>query len=614
MNSKKKPGTELQSTDTRIAIVNEDRCKPKNCGQPCKRSCPIVKTGKQCIVVEPTSKMAEISEHLCIGCGICVKKCPYNAITIIKLPSNLDKDTTHRYGPNSFKLHRLPTPRLGSVLGLVGTNGIGKSTAMKILQGKTKPNLGEYQKTVEWTEVLNYFRGSELQNYFMKVLEDKFKAVMKVQYVDSLPKLFKGKEMTVSDCLNKVSARDNLEKVIDQLELRHLLDRQPDHLSGGELQRFAIAMCIVSKADVYLFDEPSSYLDVRQRLEAAKAIRECSTSSNYVMVVEHDLAILDYLSDFVCILYGVPGAYGVVTQPSGVREGINHFLEGFIPSENMRFREFSLSFKVTDQLERESNERNNMYSYPNMRKTLGDFQLEISEGSFTDSEIVVMLGENGTGKSTMIQMLAGKLAPDDPSVEVPELNISYKPQKISPKYAGTVRELLLDRIYEMFSHPTFKTDVLNPLQIDRLLDLQVQNLSGGELQRVALTICLGKPADVYLIDEPSAYLDSEQRLHAAKVIKRHILHSKKTAFIVEHDFMMSTYLADRVIVFDGQPGRQTRANEPQSLLDGMNRFLEILNISFRRDDESHRPRINKLDSVKDTEQKKSGNYFFLDTA
>ncbi|KAI6195552.1 Pixie [Aphelenchoides fujianensis] len=599
MNTKKKAGTELQSTDTRIAIVNEDRCKPKNCGQPCKRSCPVVKMGKQCIVVEPTSKMAEISEHLCI------RKCPYNAITIIKLPSNLDRDTTHRYGANSFKLHRLPTPRLGSVLGLVGTNGIGKSTAMKILQGKLKPNLGEYKRTVEWTEVLNYFRGSELQNYFTKVLEDKFKAVLKVQYVDTLPKLFKGREMTVRDCLNRMSGRDNMEKVIDQLELRHLLDRMPDQLSGGELQRFAIAMCIVTKADVYLFDEPSSYLDVRQRLTAAQAIRECSTTTNYVMVIEHDLAVLDYLSDFVCILYGVPGAYGVVTQPSGVREGINQFLEGFLPSENMRFRRV---LAVTDQLDREVNERNNLYSYPNMRKTLGDFQLEIEEGSFTDSEIIVMLGENGTGKSTMIQMLAGKLAPDDPSCEVPELNISYKPQKITPTYDGTVRMLLLDRIYEMFSHPTFKTDVMNPLQMDRLLDLEVQNLG------VALTICLGRPADVYLIDEPSAYLDSEQRLHAAKVIKRHVLHAKKTAFVVEHDFMMSTYLADRVIVFRGQPGRQTRANQPQSLLDGMNRFLKILNISFRRDDESHRPRINKLDSVKDTEQKKSGNYFFLDSA
>jgi len=137
-------------------------------------------------------------------------------------------------------------------------------------------------------------------------------------------------------------------------------------------------------------------------------------------------------------------------------------------------------------------------------------------------------------------------------------------------------------------------------------------LSGGELQRVALTLCLGKPADVYLIDEPSAYLDSEQRLHAAKVIKRFILHAKKTAFIVEHDFIMATYLADRVIVFEGTPSIEAVANSPQSLLSGMNKFLESLQVTFRRDPNNFRPRINKLNSQKDSDQKRSGNFFFLE--
>uniref|UniRef100_A0A914E132 ATP-binding cassette sub-family E member 1 n=1 Tax=Acrobeloides nanus TaxID=290746 RepID=A0A914E132_9BILA len=596
---------------TRIAIVNADRCKPKNCGQACKKSCPVVKLGKQCILVEATSKIAEISETLCIGCGICVKKCPYNAITIINLPSNLEKDTTHRYSANSFKLHRLPTPRLGSVLGLVGTNGIGKSTAVKILAGKLKPNLGNFKSPPDWPTVLNYFRGSELQNYFIKILEEKFKAIVKPQYVDQIPRSLK-KEVNVGNLLRGKAERDNVEQIIGDLELGHLLERNVDQLSGGELQRFAIAMAAIQNADIYMFDEPSSYLDVRQRLTAARIIRELVRHDNYVLVVEHDLAVLDYLSDFICLLYGAPGAYGVVTNPSGVREGINIFLDGFIPSENMRFRESSLSFKVTDQLERDLVKRHARYSYPSIVKTLGGFQLSVEGGDFTDSEIIVLLGENGTGKTTLIRMLAGNLKPDDDSSEIPTLNISYKPQKIAPKSENLVRDLLHQRIPDMVNHPTFKTDVMNPLQMDRLMDLEVQNLSGGELQRVALTLCLGKPADVYLIDEPSAYLDSEQRLHAAKVIKRHVLHAKKTAFIVEHDFIMSTYLADRVIVFDGEPGIKAKANTPQSLLEGMNRFLKQLDITFRKDNESHRPRINKKESVKDTEQKKSGNYFFLD--
>lgn len=70
-----------------------------------------------------------------------------------------------------------------------------------------------------------------------------------------------------------------------------------------------------------MFDEPSSYLDVKQRLKAAIAIRDLIAADKYIIVVEHDLSVLDYLSDFICCLYGVPGAYGVVTMPFGVREG-----------------------------------------------------------------------------------------------------------------------------------------------------------------------------------------------------------------------------------------------------------------------------------------------------
>jgi len=247
-----------------------------------------------------------------------------------------------------------------------------------------------------------------------------------------------------------------------------------------------------------------------------------------------------------------------------------------------------------------------------MSKTLGSFKINVDAGQFSDSEILVLLGENGTGKTTFIRMLAGKLVPDDGSGEVPSLNISYKPQKISPKSQGTTRQLLHDKIRDAYIHPQFCADVMRPLKIDDIIDQEVQNLSGGELQRVAMALCLGKPADVYLIDEPSAYLDSEQRLVAAKVIKRFILHAKKTGFVVEHDFIMATYLADRVIVFDGLPSVETTANTPQALLGGMNKFLGQLMITFRRDPNNFRPRINKLNSIKDCEQKLGGNYFFLE--
>ncbi|KAF7258570.1 hypothetical protein EG68_04009 [Paragonimus skrjabini miyazakii] len=573
-----KPPT--QDKLTRIAIVSADKCKPKKCRQECKKSCPVVRMGRMCIEVTPNDKIAFISEELCIGCGICVKKCPFEAIQIINLPSNLEKEVTHRYSANSFKLHRLPMPRPGEVLGLVGTNGIGKSTALKVLAGKLKPNLGRFKNPPDWTEILTYFRGSELQNYFTKVLEDNLKAVIKPQYVDQIPKIVSG---GVKALLDRKDDRGNQEHILDMLDLQVVTERMISELSGGELQRFACAMVCVQKADIYMFDEPSSYLDVKQRLKTAIAIRELLEDTNFVIVVEHDLSVLDYLSDFICCLYGVPGAYGVVTMPFSVSENANE----------------------------EEVKRHARYDYPRMTKVLGNFDLTVEPGSFTDSEIVVMLGENGTGKTTFIRMLAGSLKPDNDS-KLPVMHVSYKPQKISPKSEKTVQNLLLEKIRDSFTHPQFSTDVLKPLQMERLYDQQVMNLSGGELQRLAITLCLGQPADVYLIDEPSAYLDSEQRLHAARVIKRFVLHAKKTAFVVEHDFIMATYLADRVIVFTGKPGVRATATTPQHLVSGMNQFLQSLDITFRRDPSNARPRINKLNSVKDVEQKKSGNYFFLE--
>ncbi|CAL7947010.1 unnamed protein product [Xylocopa violacea] len=466
-----------------------------------------------------------------------------------------------------------------------------------------------WQDPPDWTEILSHFRGSELQNYFTKILEDDLKALIKPQYVDQIPKAVKG---TVQQLLDKKDECKNQLEICKMLDLMHIRDRAIDALSGGELQRFACAMVCIQNGDIFMFDEPSSYLDVKQRLNAAVTIRSLIHPDKFIIVVEHDLSVLDYLSDFICCLYGVPGAYGVVTMPFSVREGINIFLDGFVPTENLRFREESLVFKVAESATEEEVKRMNHYEYPAMTKTMGSFQLHVEKGQFTDSEILVLLGENGTGKTTFIRMLAGNLPPDDGSGSIPQLHISYKPQKISPKSQGIVRQLLHEKIRDAYVHPQFVTDVMKPLKIDDIMDQEVQNLSGGELQRVALALCLGKPADVYLIDEPSAYLDSEQRLVAAKVIKRFILHAKKTGFVVEHDFIMATYLADRVIVFSGTPSLSTTAHSPQSLLNGMNRFLELLGITFRRDPNNFRPRINKNQSVKDLEQKKAGQYFFLE--
>ena len=596
----------------RIAILNPDKCKPKKCHLECKKICPINKGGKLCVEVLNTDKIAKVAENLCIGCGLCVKKCPFNAIRIINLPKNLEKETTHRYGMNSFKLHRLPYPQRSQVLGLVGTNGIGKTTALLILSGELKPNFGRYDDPPDWNAILKHFKGSELYNYFKKYLDSDLSVTYKLQHVDAIKKNAKG---TLRELfLKKDKKGDRTKEYTEALGLTQLMDRNIDTLSGGELQRFAIAFSCIQKSEVYMFDEPTSYLDVKQRLNAANAIRTLSDINNYIICVEHDLSVLDYLSDSICVLYGVPAAYGVVTLPYGVREGINVFLEGFIPTENMRFRDFSLSFKISDNTDIVLSNKDRLYKYPKMSKTLGDFTLNVEGGEFSNCEIIVLLGENGTGKTTLVRMLSGdkKCPPNEKEFEIPELAISYKPQTIAPKYPGTVYELLQDKLKEVITHQSFMSEVVKPLGVNGLFDNEVQKLSGGELQRVALCLALGKKANVYLIDEPSAYLDSEQRIIAAKVMKRFVLNANKTAFVVEHDFIMATYMADRVIVYEGTPAVKTTATTPRPMIEGMNTFLKMMNITFRRDNETYRPRINKLNSVKDKEQKEKGVYFYYE--
>ncbi len=481
-----------------------------------------------------------------------------------------------------------------------------------ILSGKYQPNFGNSLDPPEWKEIIEYFRGSELQTLFKEHSNAKtrFKTIFKMQYIDIITKTIKGK---VKDILLKNDERHLFDEFINKLELTEVLDREVDQLSGGELQRFAICCTLLQEGDMYIFDEPFSYLDIKQRIVAAQCIRTLCEYDKYVVVVEHDLSGLDYLSDYICCLYGKPGVYGVVTRPISVREGINIFLAGFIPDENMRFRKDKLDFRIVEHIEQRTIDQTRYdVEYPELVKTLGSFKLTVEKGSFSSSEITVMLGENGTGKSTMIKMLCGILKPDN-SAEVPVINVSYKPQIISPKFLGSVRELFDSKIQSAYTRQDFIADVIRPLEIEYVYDRPVKELSGGELQRVAIILALGKPADLYLIDEPSAYLDSEQRLAVSKVIKKFVLNNRKTSYVIEHDFMMAAYLADKIILFTGTPSVECRSTMPQSLYNGMNSFLKDMNITLRRDPVSHRPRINKPNSTRDKEQKLSDTYFFLDT-
>jgi ATP-binding cassette subfamily E protein 1 len=549
---------------------------------------------------------AVIVESLCTGCGICVKKCPFKALSIVNLPDELEKDCSFRFGENTFKLYRLPTPSPGLVLGLLGQNGIGKTTALKLLSGEIKINLGNYENPPDWNQIFQHFRGSTLQEYFQKMAEGKLRISHKPQYVDKLPKAISG---NVGELLEKVDERKTLDKIAEQLELKQVWNRPLDVLSGGELQRVAVTAAVCREAEVYMFDEPSSYLDVKQRLEVAKTIRSLKNDQKMIIIAEHDLAIIDYLSDQVCLFYGEPGVYGVVSSVHGVRTGINIYLQGYIPDENVRFRKESIIFhEKPPTVSAEAGETTLIWEQ--LEKTFEGFKLVAKPGEIKKGEIIGILGANGTGKTTFIKILAGIEKADDER-EFGKLNVSYKPQYISADYEGTVQELLMSVAKEEFSSGWYRTEILQPLKANLLFDRNVMELSGGELQKVAIAACLSRRADLYLLDEPSAYLDVEERLNMAKTIRRVVENRNVTAFVVEHDVVTQDFIADHLMVFTGEPGVSGVANPPTSLRKGMNVFLKDMQVTFRRDPATKRPRVNKEGSKLDKFQKQIGEYYYV---
>jgi ATP-binding cassette subfamily E protein 1 len=596
----------------RIAVVEKDRCQPKKCQYECVTFCPVVRQGvTECIQPGPDQGKAVISEELCIGCGICINKCPFDAIHITNLPEMLDEDLMHRYGENQFALFRLPVPKAGRIVGLLGPNGIGKTSAIRMLSGQEVPNLGEFAQKPSWDVVLGKYAGTELGEYLAKVAAGDVKAVVKPQYVDKLGRAVKG---TVRELLAKADERGELDRLAGAFELASVLDREVGHLSGGELQRLAIAAALAREADVYFVDEPSSYLDIHQRLNVARAIRTLAEErGKAVVVIEHDLAVLDFLADQVHLLYGREGAYGIVALPRPVRTAINVYLSGEMKEENVRFRETVIEFE--EHPPRHQWKGVSIVEFPRLVKRLGEFTLATEAGSIQQGEVVGIVGPNATGKTTFVKMLAGVEKPDEGVVES-SVRVAYKPQYVKADVEDTVETVLYTQLAKDYQSSFFQAEVARPLQLKRLEQKKVSELSGGELQRVAIALCLGKDAELYLLDEPSAYLDVDQRMIAARVVRRVMENRGRSALVVDHDVYFIDVLADSLMVFGGTPGRQGFGAGPFDLRDGMNRFLRGVDITFRRDRETLRPRVNKPGSRLDREQRELGEYFYtkLDTS
>ena len=590
----------------RVAVLDKDMCQPKKCGLECIKYCPVNKSGAECIVLNEESHKAQIDEDICNGCGICVKVCPFDAITIVNLASELATDKIHQYGINSFRLYKLPTPKKGEVVGLLGRNGMGKSTVVSILSGNLKPNLGRYENPPDWDEILKHYSGTELKGHFEKIQQDQIRASIKPQQVHQIAQAFNG---TGSELLDKYDQRGVSRELVRELGLKNSMEQNLRELSGGELQRIAVAVAASKDTEFYFFDEPSSYNDVFQRAGVARVIQNLATIGKSVMVVEHDLTLLDFLSDYIEVLYGEPAAYGIVSNILSTKVGINVFLDGYLPNENVRFRDKKFSFDVSSSATDIFQEGSEIIKYPRLEKKYTSFSVAIEPGRVRRGEIVGIMGANALGKTTMMKMIAGVEKPDSGTVDK-KIKIAYKPQYLQNDLDVEVIALLERASGNPIEDSAEEEQILDPLKIKKLYNKSIKNLSGGELQKVAVASCLLQKVDLYALDEPSAFLDVEDRIAVAKFLQKFVRSFGKSAIIIDHDLQLMDLVSDTMVIFEGVSGSAGVATQPMQKADAMNRFLRSLDVSFRRDEKSRRPRINKLESRLDKEQKMTGHFYY----
>lgn len=578
----------------RIAILDRDLCTRKKCGYQCEKVCPVNRMGEECIVTEEDTQFPRINEFLCIGCGLCVKKCPVGAITIINIAGE-SGDPIYQYGVNSFRLYNLPLPREG-LCGIVGRNGIGKTTALNLLSGKLSPNFGQHDKEFSKPEILERLPIAT-RRYFESEAETELKVSYKPQMVDKLRGAFTG---TVEKLLKQMDERNAFQDAVEKFRLQKILKRKIAQLSGGELQKVSLAACFLKDASIYYVDEPCNYLDIEERLRTSLVLKDFAEGRKMV-VVEHDLAILDYMSDYIYIFYGEENGYGVSSGIKSTRAGINEYLSGFLKEENVRFRDREITFSKYSERETHTKSR---FSYSPLKKSFTGFEFSSDGGEIRKGEIVGIVGKNALGKSLFVKMLAGVEKPDEGAPG--EFKVAYKPQYIQPQPDTTVFQLFLSKDIDAQVAETAKRE----LELIKLMEKELTELSGGELQRVSIAYALSLKADIYLFDEPTAFMDVEQRLRFSDLLRRTIAETEKCAFVVDHDVVFVDSIAHRLMVFDGESSVQGHASSPLSKREGMNAFLHMAGITMRRDKDSRRPRINKPGSVLDREQREKNEYYY----
>ena len=569
----------------RIAVIKENECEaPDNCNYICAEVCPRVREGFKETVYARENGKAAITESLCISCGICVKRCPFDAIRIINLPDEMMKEITFQYGVNTFRTYNIASPEEGKIIGLIGRNGIGKTTNINLVSGAIKPNFGELSAQLTDSDIIKRFRGKEIQPYLTKLYGGSVHVSKKPQDFE-----LRGKVRDI--------VKENRYGIVRQ----QLMERDASTLSGGEAQLVEIAKTMDLDGDIYIFDEPMNYLDVSQRINIAETIRE-KLGGKTVVVVEHDLIMLDYLTDLVQILYGSDANYGVVSHVMATRNGINNYIKGYLPTENVRFRDYEIKIKKT--VSQPTSKA--LISWPEFEVGIGGFTLNTKAGTMYEGDIIGVIGENGIGKTTFLRSLVGLIETNAGRLDL-GIKMGYKPQ-----FVQKVDRIVGDALASI--KPDYMSDaetmeILNKLEINRLFNKNINNLSGGELQKLAIATTLMSGADLFVFDEPSANLDIEDRLQVMSIISAFVSSKRKGAIVVDHDVTFLDSVCYKSILFSGEGGLRGMTDEIRDTGAAINEFLKMNDITMRRDPDTGRPRINQRGGRLDSEQRKNKTFF-----
>ena len=578
--------------------MDRNLCNPVQCNLECMRGCPSNRLRKECTFLvdrktgerhidfkyeyskELKSKsVAFIEPSLSQGCSICAKACPFHAITVVNLPEAKEEEMVFSYGKNGFSLYKMAIPRAG-IVAIVGENGCGKSTNLKLIAKKLIP----IQTPTK-----------EIKEYFEKTKDGDL--VYKPQEISGEGEKRKVRELLQKTASGGTSARNvdeensrngaenRLSELTKIFDLDKIMDRELQQLSGGELQKVIVTAALLHEKEIYFLDEPFSFLDYVYRVRLINYLLE-RLPDRKVVIVDHDISLLSYLCKKSYLMFGEAGAYGIVSQIYSTDRAINMFMGGFIAPENMKFRDSAIAYKHYA----EEAHKNKLLELGAARIERGTFLVENpSPIQINEGEIVGIAGKNGIGKSTFCHNIFEKNLRD----------AAFKEQVLK-RESGTAGKY-------MQKNDLFSDNYLRGMKMQKLEFYEISKLSGGEMQKLEIFRALNQDRKIYILDEPTNMLDVGARIALSKMLRERAS-ADRAVIVVDHDLEFLYNTVDRLIVMDGKSGEHGYVKGIFDKEAGVRMLMEEFDLSYRKDSETKRLKLNKQGSKKDVKLRGEGKF------